>query len=40
MDPAEVWWMVEALRPPKMYGSLPESEIAELWEEAKAEGIL
>jgi hypothetical protein len=26
-----VWWLIEAKRPPKMYGSLTESEVRDLY---------
>jgi hypothetical protein len=40
MHPVEFWWMLDAKRPPKMYGSLKEEEIAELYEEMKRAGVL
>ena len=32
LTPREVWWLAEAKRPPKMYGSLTESEVRDLYE--------
>lgn len=32
MDPQELWWLADAHRPPKKYGSLSEPEVAELYE--------
>ena len=34
MDPAELWWLVEHHRPVKMYGSMTEDEVAQIYEEA------
>jgi hypothetical protein len=33
-DPRELWWLVEAVKPPKMYGKMTEDEVAEIYEEA------
>lgn len=38
LDPAEVWWLLEARRPPQ-YGWLSADDMAELWEEGVNEGI-
>lgn len=32
MHPEEFWWLVEANQPPKMYGTMTEDEVAELYE--------
>ena len=32
MDPEELFWLIDAKRPRKMYGSLTEDEVAELYE--------
>lgn len=39
MHPAELWWLIEAKRPPKMYGSMTENEVASLYEDMKAKGV-
>ena len=31
LTPAEVWWLVEANRPVRMYGSMTEMEVEELY---------
>jgi hypothetical protein len=33
MHPVEVEWLLDAKKPPKMYGLLTEAEVAELYEE-------
>lgn len=40
LHPVEFWWLMEAQRPVKMYGSLPEHEIAALYDEMVDEGML
>jgi len=32
MNPIEFWWMVDARRPKKKYGSMTEDEVEELFE--------
>jgi hypothetical protein len=32
MHPQEFWWLLEVKQPPKMYGSMTEAEVAELYE--------
>lgn len=32
MSPEEFWWLYEFNKPKKMYGSLTEEEVAELYE--------
>jgi hypothetical protein len=36
LHPVEFWWQVDARRPKKMYGSLTENEVADLYEEMNA----
>lgn len=31
LHPIEWWWIAEAKKPPKMYGRMTESEVAELY---------
>lgn len=38
MTPDEFWWLAEAHKPPKMYGSMTESEVADIYEEAYGDG--
>ncbi|MFA5387043.1 MAG: hypothetical protein WC322_01450 [Candidatus Paceibacterota bacterium] len=33
MAPCEIWWLIDARTPEKMYGSLRESEVAEIYEQ-------
>lgn len=33
MHPTEFWWLVEVYSPIKMYGSMTESEVEQLYEE-------
>jgi hypothetical protein len=32
LHPDELWWLIDGKRPAKMYGSLTEDEVAELWD--------
>jgi hypothetical protein len=32
MSPLEFWWMVDARRPSKKYGTLTEAEVEEIYE--------
>lgn len=34
MHPVEFWWLVEAKKPVKMYGSMSEDEVREIYEKA------
>jgi hypothetical protein len=38
MHPTEFWWLADAKTPPKRYGSMAESDVAELYEEMKKWG--
>ena len=38
MDPAELWWLVENHKPAKMYGSMTEDEVAEIYERTYGAG--
>lgn len=40
LHPLEFWWIVDARKPPKRYGSLSENDVAELHEELKDMGLL
>ncbi len=41
LDPrGDLWWLVEAKMPPKMYGSMRESDVATLHEELVEMGYL
>ena len=40
MHPTELWWLIDARRPRKMYGSSTESEMASLHADLKAMGAL
>lgn len=40
MHPTEFWWMYDARRPVKKYGSMTEPEMAELHEQLKGWGYL
>ncbi|RFA24346.1 hypothetical protein CAI21_21975 [Alkalilimnicola ehrlichii] len=33
LHPVEFWWLVQAKTPTRMYGSLTEDEVAELYED-------
>lgn len=33
LTPREWWWLHDARQPPRMYGSLSEAEVAELYDE-------
>jgi hypothetical protein len=33
MSPAELWWLIEAKQPVKMYGSMTEDEVRQIYEE-------
>lgn len=33
MTPAELWWFLEAKKPPKMYGAMSEDEVRQIYEE-------
>lgn len=33
LSPEEFWWLVSAKRPAKMYGSMSEAEVAEIYAE-------
>lgn len=35
MSPIELWWLFEARKPVKMYGTLTENEVAELYADLK-----
>jgi hypothetical protein len=38
-DPVELWWIIEACRPQKIYaGGMTEDEVAEIYEEAYGDG--
>jgi hypothetical protein len=32
MTPTEIFWLIEAKQPPKMYGKMTEDEVAELYD--------
>lgn len=32
LTPTDLFWLIDAKRPPKMYGSMTEDQVAELWE--------
>lgn len=34
LHPIEFYWLMEAKRPTKMYGSMTEAEVAEIYDEA------
>jgi hypothetical protein len=36
-DPVEVWWLVEAAQPVKMYGDMTEGEVAAIYAETYGE---
>ena len=38
MSPREMWWLMEAKIPPKMYGSLSEAEISDLYDRTYGDG--
>lgn len=38
MSPTEVWWHLEAGQPVKMYGSMTEDEVQEIYEDAYGPG--
>jgi hypothetical protein len=40
MYPDEFWWLVDARRPKKNYGSLSEDDVADLYEDLKSKGLL
>lgn len=40
LHPLEFWWLVDARRPVKMYGSMPEHEMADLYEELEEAGLI
>lgn len=33
LSPLELWWLLEAKQPPKMYGSMTEDQVAQIYEE-------
>ena len=33
MHPTELWWLLEAATPPKMYGKMTEQEVQQIYEE-------
>jgi len=35
--PIELWWLIEANKPVKMYGRMTEDEVAEIYEEEYGE---
>ncbi|MBX9758705.1 MAG: phage tail assembly chaperone [Beijerinckiaceae bacterium] len=37
LHPRELWWLFEAARPPKMYGSMSASEVEEIYRETYGE---
>lgn len=40
MHPDEVWWLVEAKKPPKSFGSLIEPELETLVDDMRELGVL
>ena len=40
MHPQEVWWLIDAKRPPKRYGHLVESEMNDLLGDLEEAGFL
>lgn len=40
MHPDEVWWLVEAKKPPKRFGSLVESDLEALADDMRELGVL
>ena len=38
MHPTELWWLIDGKRPPKMYGSLTEDDVLDLYDELEAAG--
>lgn len=38
MHPTEIHWVLEAIRPVKMYGNMTEDEVAEIYEETYGNG--
>lgn len=39
MHPVEFWWQAEARRPTRMYGSLSEEDVAEIYDGMKERGM-
>lgn len=39
MHPRELWWLIEAKRPPKRYGSLTEDEMESLHDDLEEQGF-
>jgi hypothetical protein len=37
LTPTEFWWLVDAKRPVKMYGSMTEFEVAQIYEDTYGE---
>lgn len=40
LSPLEFWWLFDARRPGKMYGSMQESEVEELYADFVESGVL
>ena len=38
MTPRELWWFIEAKTPAKMYGSMTEAEVRQIYEETYGTG--
>ena len=38
LHPTEFWWLYDLRKPVKMYGSLSESDVAELYQHAYGDG--
>jgi hypothetical protein len=37
LRPIEFWWLLDAKRPPKMYGSMTEQQVAQIYMETYGE---
>lgn len=35
MHPVELWWLLDARRPVRMYGDLTESDVSELYDQMR-----